>query len=84
MSNVKQLVPTGFTRICTESRAGLAVTIVLLGLGVIGLVVAGLSWATEHKIQRLRGEREVMASRDGSDALDHFGGMPYEKTGRQV
>lgn len=60
------MVPAGFARVCTESRVSLGLVIGLLGVAVVGCVVAGLSWGVERKIERLRGEREVMASRDGN------------------
>lgn len=66
MSDSSAFVPTGFAHICAESKAGLAVMIVVLGLGVAGLAVSVWSWAVERQIERLRGEREVIASRTGS------------------
>lgn len=65
-SDNHSLVPSGFSHICKESRAGLAVMIVVFCLAVVGVAVAGWSWMVERKIERLRGEREVIASRTGS------------------
>ncbi len=79
LSNSAQLVPSGFGKICTESKASLAIVIVLLAFSVIGCVVAGCSWAVERKIQRLRGEREVLGSRDGRRVAESLVGVPYEK-----
>ena len=83
MSDARQLVPNGFEKVCREAKGGLAMLIVLLGLGVVGCVVAGLSWGVERKIQRCRGEREVLGSREGRGG-DGLGGMPYEKQGGDV
>lgn len=60
------LAPSGFDKICKESKATLIVTIVLLAFASIGLVIATWTWAIEWQIERLRGEREVIASRHGS------------------
>lgn len=88
VSSVSDLVPSGFSRICKENKAGLAILVVILGLSVIGLCVAVASWVIESKIERLRGEREVYASRHGSrdgkvderNLPESLVGMRYEKT----
>lgn len=40
--------------------------IVVLCVAVAGVAIAGWSWMVERRIERLRGEREVIASRTGS------------------
>lgn len=66
VSDSHTLVPSGFSQICRESNAGLAIMIVILILAVVGLAVSAWSWTVERQIERLRGEREVIASRTGS------------------
>lgn len=77
-------MPRGFAHMCSESRAGLAVAVCVLGLAVVGVVVAGMSWMVERKIQGLRGEREVTGDRDGADVGESLGGVPYEKRAVEV
>ncbi|KAK5083323.1 hypothetical protein LTR70_008160 [Exophiala xenobiotica] len=84
LSDERQLVPSGFAHMCSESRAGLAVAVCVLGLAVVGVVVAGMSWMVERKIQGLRGEREVTGARDGADVGESLGGVPYEKRAVEV
>lgn len=76
LSDVNELVPSGFVRVCTESRASLGLVIGLLGVAVVGVLVAALSWAAQRKIQKLRGEREILTSRDGSELSDGASKMP--------
>lgn len=84
MSDTKDIIPTDFVRLCTESRASLAVAIVLLGIATIGLFVAASNWAAERKIERLRGEREVIASRHGSrDGKIGHDGVPESMVAAQ-
>lgn len=75
LADTDRLIPTGFAGICTESRAGLALTVVLLVLAVFGLLVSAATFTLEKRIQRMRGEREVIASRHGSQ--DQKFGYPY-------
>ncbi|KAK5090197.1 hypothetical protein LTR05_000367 [Lithohypha guttulata] len=80
LSDKNRFVPTGFGRICSENRASLAIVVVTLCVGAIGLVVAGCTWSIERRIERLRGERDVLASRDGkvdgADVPESLVGMP--------
>ena len=83
VSDSRSLVPSGFARICGESRAGLALIIVVLILSSFGLVLSAWTWAVERRIERLRGEREVIASRTGSrDFKIHGSDIPESLVSR--
>lgn len=80
------LAPDGFDKICTESKASLVATIVLLVFASVGLAVATWTWSIERQIEQLRGEREVVASRHGSrqgsqDAKIDGAGIPESLVG---
>ena len=69
-------------KVCKESEATLIITIVLLGLACLGMAVVVCTWVTERQIERLRGEREVIASRHGSrDGKIDGAGMPESLVG---
>lgn len=77
-------MPSGFGHICSESRAGLAVAICVFGLAVVGVLVAGMSWVVERKIEGLSGGRQVTGDRDGANVGESLGGVPYEKRAVEV
>lgn len=75
LSSAADLVPSGFDKMCAESKASAALVIVLLVLSLTGGVVALLTLLSERKMIRLRNEKQ--ASRDGQP--ESFVASQYEK-----
>lgn len=84
MSSEQELVPSGFTRVCGEERAGLVIVICIFALAIVGVVVPGMSWMVERKLRELREKREIVDRRAGADVGGDVGGMPYEKRAAEV
>lgn len=70
------MVPSGFPRLCLESRVSVALVVVLCIVAALGVGVAAWSWVVEKRIEAFRGEREVLASRDGG--CESVGGKVME------
>lgn len=75
-SAASDLVPSGFARLCTESRVGHGLVIGLLVLEVVALVVVVAGAVVEKRIVNLRSRRQV-ASREGE-------GVPESMVGEKV
>jgi len=84
LSSEQELVPSGFTRVCGEERAGLVIVICIFALAIVGVVVPGMSWMVERKLRELREKREIVDRRAGADVGGDVGGMPYEKRAAEV
>ncbi|KAJ9664699.1 hypothetical protein H2198_000045 [Neophaeococcomyces mojaviensis] len=75
-SATSDLTPSGFTKLCTESRVGNGLIIALLVFEIMALGVVVVGLVVEKKIRNLRVQREV-SSREGES-------MPESMVGDKV
>lgn len=74
------MVPTGFGRLCTESRVSYGLVIGMLALEVAALIVVVVSVLADRRIKNLRAQRDI-ASRDGNNVPESLVGEKTEVWG---